>query len=67
MYQSVGQDGVHIIGEAMQLPLYRHTIGGLPIDQTSDYACPSNRDETEDLTTLLQTVLVRFCAPFSLR
>lgn len=64
MYQSVGQDAVHLIGAAMDLPLYRSEIKGLPIDQSLDYAQgsdPRPNDETESLTVLLKAVLVRLC------
>ena len=66
MYQTVGQDGIHYIAEAMDLPLFRRTIDGSAVDQSSDYASTSNArvvghvegDETEDLYMLLQDVLV---------
>lgn len=67
MYQTVGQDGIHYIAEAMDLPLFRRTIDGAAVDQSSDYASTSaarlvghvQGDETEDLFMLLQDVLVR--------
>ncbi|UZJ52967.1 hypothetical protein CBS101457_002287 [Exobasidium rhododendri] len=65
MYQTVGHDAIHLIAEAMELPLYRTTITGQAINQTSTYgqrlASTSShtldvRDETEDLFTLLRMV-----------
>jgi diphthine-ammonia ligase len=65
MYQTVGHDAVHLIAEAMELPLYRVTITGQAINQTSSYgprlASTSSHtldssDETEDLFRLLQLV-----------
>lgn len=68
LYQTVGQDGLHFIAEALELPLYRRTIHGTAVDQGSDYASTSQGrarghiegDETEDLYDLLQQVLVGF-------
>ena len=59
MYQTVGQDGVHLIAEAMDLPLYRQTIKGKAVSQESDYGSAIDGDETEDLFALLSQVLVR--------
>lgn len=65
MYQTVGHDAVHLIAEAMQLPLYRTTITGQANNQSSSYgprlASTSSQtldaaDETEDLYTLLRMV-----------
>jgi diphthine-ammonia ligase len=64
----VGQDGLHFIAEALELPLYRRVIHGTAVDQESDYASTSaarlqgrvEGDETEDLYDLLTEVLVRF-------
>lgn len=66
LYQTVGQDGLHFIAEAFELPLYRHTIKGTAVDQAGDYASTSEAriqgrvegDETEDLYDLLKEVLV---------
>lgn len=66
MYQTVGQDGIHYVAEGMDLPLFRRTIDGSAVDQSSDYASTSTArlvghvegDETEDLYMLLQDVLV---------
>ncbi|MCO5549609.1 hypothetical protein L7F22_003082 [Adiantum nelumboides] len=69
MYQTVGHDAIHLIAEAMQFPLYRTTIKGKALNQTSTYgdrlAKEGNKvastssldhDETEDLFTLLKQV-----------
>lgn len=62
MYQTVGHDAVHLVAEAMQLPLYRGVISGQALNQTSSYGdrLPSSSahtldeaDETEDLYKLL--------------
>jgi diphthine-ammonia ligase len=66
MYQTVGQDGLHLIAEALDLPLIRGTISGKAVDQGSDYAATTSSrvrghvdgDETEDLFCLLQKVKV---------
>ncbi|KAG0325582.1 ATP binding domain 4 [Podila humilis] len=55
MYQTVGHDVIHLYEECMQVPLYRQTIKGTPIEQGSDYV-ETNMDETEDLYELLRTV-----------
>lgn len=66
MYQTVGHDAVHLVAEAMQLPLYRQVISGRPIHVGAAYpnaqadddgpASDSHRDETEDLYELLMAV-----------
>lgn len=67
MYQTVGHDAIHLIAQAMELPLYRRTISGSAVNQTSSYGSrlgtqhqrqpgPSRQDETEDLYELLQLV-----------
>jgi diphthine-ammonia ligase len=65
MYQTVGHDAIHLIAEAMELPLHRAIITGKAINQTSTYGqrIPStsshtldSSDETEDLYRLLCTV-----------
>lgn len=69
MYQTVGHDAVHLVAEAFGLPLYRQTITGSALNQTSSYGerLPSgsdattsgtseDHDETEDLTALLLQV-----------
>ncbi|GAC95882.1 endoribonuclease [Pseudozyma hubeiensis SY62] len=37
MYQTVGHDAVHLVAEAMELPLYRRVIKGTAINQRSEY------------------------------
>lgn len=60
MYQTVGHDAVHLVAEAMDLPLYRQIIRGLPVHTDASFATaqsdPSFRDETEDLLELLLEV-----------
>jgi diphthine-ammonia ligase len=69
MYQTVGHDAVHLVAEAMQLPLYRHVITGKPLQTDSSFgilrsgptgkdspADESEQDETEDLHLLLRQV-----------
>ncbi|KAF9304386.1 hypothetical protein BGZ74_001687 [Mortierella antarctica] len=55
MYQTVGHDVIHLYEECLQVPLYRQTIKGTPIEQGSDYA-KTEMDETEDLYELLHSV-----------
>jgi diphthine-ammonia ligase len=59
LYQTVGQDGITFIAQAMELPLYRRTIRGTAVDQSLDYTSAGSHtaDETEDLGLLLQQVL----------
>ncbi|PWN26338.1 hypothetical protein BDZ90DRAFT_213706, partial [Jaminaea rosea] len=70
MYQTVGHDAVHLVAEAMDLPLYRRVIAGHPLRTGNDFttedfhqddsAVASSStaavDETSDLFLLLQTV-----------
>ncbi|CDR99919.1 hypothetical protein, partial [Sporisorium scitamineum] len=62
MYQTVGHDAVHLVAEAMQLPLYRRVIKGTAINQCSEYgsrtasSSSTSEDETEDLYHLLLDV-----------
>ena len=57
MYQTVGHDAIHYYAECMDLPLYRREIHGTPIHQEYEYVA-TEKDETEDLYTLLQDILV---------
>lgn len=57
MYQTVGHDVIQLYAEAMNLPLYRQTIDGSNVEQKLHYN-KSQGDETEDLFSLLQRVLV---------
>lgn len=58
MYQTVGHDAVAAVAAAMDVPLYRHTITGHPLNQEAVYGAreESRDDETEDLYRLLRTV-----------
>jgi hypothetical protein len=73
LYQTVGQDGVHLVSHALDLPLYRRTIEGESVDVEMDYGGKEEGgvsseggrhrravegDETEDLYQLLQVVKV---------
>lgn len=58
MYQTAGHDAVHVVAEAIGLPLYRGHIVGTARDTGAQYAGGDDADETEDLTRLLRTVLV---------
>lgn len=68
MYQTVGQDGLQFIAEAMDLPIIKGTISGKAVDQGSDYAATSasrtkghvDGDETEDLFRLLERVKAEY-------
>lgn len=63
LYQTVGQDGIALIADALRVPLYRRVICGHPLEQGPEYgtASPGGAgtpgDETEDLYLLLQTIL----------
>ncbi|XP_015206378.2 diphthine--ammonia ligase isoform X1 [Lepisosteus oculatus] len=55
MYQTVGHQAVALYAEAMDLPLYRHTIVGESLDTGRDYI-ECEGDEVEDLYHLLKLV-----------
>lgn len=59
LYQTVGQDAIGYIAEALELPLYRRQIQGQAVDQNLQYRAQVKGDETEDLFILLQDVLSR--------
>lgn len=65
LYQTVGQDGISLIADALRVPLHRRIIHGHPLEQGAEYGAKSPGgignvgDETEDLYALLNTVLVR--------
>jgi len=64
MYQTVGQDAIHIIAEAMDVKLYRRVIVGDAVEQGAEYGGRDSAtgvigDETEDLYALLSQVKVR--------
>ncbi|KAK0546713.1 hypothetical protein OC845_004471 [Tilletia horrida] len=66
MYQTVGHDAVHLVAQALDLPLYRKTITGQAVNQDLQYRRTSEsdeapdtskpKDETEDLLDLLLEV-----------
>ncbi|KAE8212829.1 hypothetical protein CF327_g3565 [Tilletia walkeri] len=63
MYQTVGHDGVHLVAQALGVPLYRRSITGQPLNQDMQYRkdssegqAPTSQDETEDLYELLLEV-----------
>lgn len=65
MYQTVGQDAIELVAQALEVPLYRGLISGSAINQGSDYGtrhagCKGGvtGDETEDLFELLSVVKV---------
>jgi diphthine-ammonia ligase len=64
MYQTVGQDAIALIGQALDVPLYRRVIQGQAVEQGAEYGVKSaggggiTGDETEDLHALLKDVLV---------
>ena len=66
LYQTVGQDAIEFVAQALDVPLYRKAIDGTALEQGSEYggrmASTSGGvrgDETEDLFDLLSTVKVR--------
>lgn len=56
MYQTVGHEAVKFYADAMQLPLYRRTIKGKPINCESEYNGSVEGDEVEDLYELLKQI-----------
>ncbi|TFY59943.1 hypothetical protein EVJ58_g5455 [Rhodofomes roseus] len=63
MYQTVGQDAIQIVADALEVPLYRRVISGAAVEQGNEYGARSPAsghgvlgDETEDLYALLSTV-----------
>ncbi|KAH8118362.1 hypothetical protein DFH11DRAFT_1849706 [Phellopilus nigrolimitatus] len=64
LYQTVGQDAVELVAQALDVPLYRKLISGSAVEQGSEYgsrdaAAGANGvkgDETEDLHGLLSEV-----------
>uniref|UniRef100_A0A8C4ZBI1 Diphthine--ammonia ligase n=1 Tax=Gadus morhua TaxID=8049 RepID=A0A8C4ZBI1_GADMO len=55
MYQTVGHQAIDLYSEAMDLPLYRHTIQGSSLAIGRDYS-QTEGDEVEDLFQLLHLV-----------
>jgi len=67
LYQTVGQDAIHFVARALDVPLYQRVITGSAIEQGSEYGTRSKStkeaygvpgDETEDLYELLAFVKV---------
>ena len=65
MYQTVGQDAIEYVAQALDVPLYRRVISGSAVEMRSEYGSRSahkngalDGDETEDLYALLFTVKV---------
>ncbi|KAK7695941.1 hypothetical protein QCA50_000580 [Cerrena zonata] len=63
MYQTVGQDAIQFVAEALDVPLYRRTIKGTAVNMGAEYGARQasknigiSGDETEDLYELLHTV-----------
>lgn len=66
MYQTVGQDAIELIAQALDVPLFRRVITGAAINTGAEYGHRTaaenigiSGDETEDLYTLLSDVKVR--------
>jgi diphthine-ammonia ligase len=64
LYQTVGQDAIHLVARALEVPLYRRVITGNAIEQSAEYGGRNDStgidgDETEDLLDLLSTVKVQ--------
>lgn len=57
MYQTVGHQAIELYADAMDLPLYRHTIQGSSLDTSRNYS-ETEGDEVEDLYQLLHLVKV---------
>lgn len=57
MFQTVGQDAVPLIAQALDLPLFQRTIRGTPVDTALSYHGRVTGDETEDLAALLDDVM----------
>ncbi|KAH9853564.1 hypothetical protein C2E23DRAFT_884729 [Lenzites betulinus] len=63
LYQTVGQDAIEFVGQALDVPLFRRVISGAAVEQGGEYGGrdPAHSegirgDETEDLYELLVTV-----------
>lgn len=67
LYQTVGQDAIELVAEALDVPLYRGVISGTALDQGNEYGSREGSqssygvkgDETEDLFDLLSEVKCR--------
>ena len=65
LYQTVGQDAIEFVAQALDVPLYRKTIVGTAVAQGAEYGDRMANtsggvrgDETEDLFDLLSIVKV---------
>lgn len=65
MYQTVGQDAIQFVADALEVPLCRKVITGAAVEQGNEYGDRSKAagtgvpgDETEDLYSLLSNVKV---------
>lgn len=65
LYQTVGQDAIELVAQALDVPLYRRIITGSAVHQGSEYGGRERGksdghtgDETEDLYALLSLVKV---------
>ncbi|KAI5123446.1 hypothetical protein M0805_006150 [Coniferiporia weirii] len=63
MYQTVGQDAIDLVAQALDVPLYKKSISGSAVEQGSEYGTREagnwdgvKGDETEDLFELLLEV-----------
>ena len=70
MYQTVGQDAIELVAQALDVPLVRRVITGTAVEQGSEYGTREARpagsnllsgDETEDMYALLAEVKVCSC------
>eukprot|EP00093_Oithona_nana_P001404 01404.XXX_4712_5666_1 [CDS] Oithona nana genome sequencing. len=55
MYQTVGHQAIDYYAEAMDKPLFRGSIRGSSLNQSSDYK-ETKEDEVEDLYDLLESI-----------
>lgn len=74
MYQTVGQDAIKLVAEALEVPLFRRVIQGQAINQNVEYGSRLSLyteilegDETEDLFALLSEVKVIIFSELSVR
>jgi len=72
LYQTVGQDAIEFVAQALDVPLYRKTIDGTALEQGSEYGGRTANtsggvrgDETEDLFDLLSNVKVGKSIPYT--
>lgn len=70
LYQTVGQDAIKFVAQALDVLLYRRVIAGTAVEQGAEYGGRnasdppvSDGDETEDLYALLAQVKVKSACP----